>query len=804
MNNAAPQFTAAQIARALGKKRQAIQRELRGIVASGVELVNGNEASAWHFSALPSRLQTELNNEARRRGCADAIALLTMPPQIWQPPIPVQQVRAEFVSRALKLRDALAQPLVRQHTLSPGQLTELGTQEFSRVFGYGISAKQWNRLFDRAVLRDNGAEQFHRVEIYLDDAAFQKPIAKVVTLAKQYDHSVLNEVIAHVENKEKPTAADEEWIYTSAFRHFESVCVATQPGEHIAVKASLVAFLFSSLPGLAKNVTALHRNLNRKFQKLRAGLEIADQRPRNSGRFRRPDFTEDEEKIRNESLRLHKNTSLAHRRLRQRGELSKEYVEYHPFDIRVNKSAVPASTRKAITPQIDAMLDQYKGEREVRLRGPAIPRDWSDTLPGDYLSGDDTSLNHPFSTPNERGGVDILTGEFLVLNDLRTGFPLDHQLITGHYNGRHIVSGLRRVHDSVGLARKGGYWEKGVWESRWMPGVNKKHSVHFRETELRLQKAGFDLGCLRDFEQRHAISPRSKPIERFFGQIQSMMMDRPGYMGRNQRLDKLKPMQDFVARCRRGTEDPRNEGIMPMEHWLKEVGSIIEEYANEPQNGKMLPGVAPREMWEDGLSKRPMLKLPPELLIGLTTNRRVFQRIPATGIVLREVPQFVYCNEELGRWRLMGRPVVTFYNIDVPELLTVANLELTEFFTIKGIGLKAMTATPDELRAANAQIRGFTKPARVLFGQIRQAKKYTITTDAPDTTSKALGQFHNAETAAHSQKKTERTRKLNKVRTTAAALGAPVPQNVRNPDRVLQGQELERQAREQLAKEEAE
>ena len=794
--NQSQHFTASQISRAIGGQRQAIQRMMAGITPSGSVVVNGNTAHAWDFSALPTRLQMELNEAAARRGFRNAEALLVAPAPSWQPPFPVNQVRAEFVSRALKLRDALAAPIAQQHTLDNRQLTELGLREFNRVFGYAISAKHWNRLFDRTVFRDNGAEQFHRAELYVDDAAFQKPIAKVAVAAKQYDHAPLHEALADLLKKETLNGDDREQLWEFTFAHYRKLCDATERKEHSQAKASVIAFLFSALPRLSKTTAGLRRTFELRIKR----ESQRDHRKLTSGNFRTPDFTADLEKIRDEAYRLHGNESLAHRRLRQRGELSEEFVNYYGFNIRVDKSAVPKSVRAQITPQIEAAIDQYRGESEARLRGPAAPRNWSDTLPGDYLSGDDTTLNHPFSTPNEQGGLDIKRGEFLLLNDLRTGFPLDHQLISGHYNGRHIVSGIARVHDSVGLPRKGGYWEKGVWESRWMLGVPKKHSVHWRETELRLRAAGFDMGPLAEFEQRHAISPRSKPIERGFKSIQAMMVDQSAFVGWNERRENFKPLQDFIARCRRGKEDPRSEGIFPMEEWLPKVTAILEEYANEPQNGEMLPGVSPREMWEDGLAKRPLLKLTPAQRIAIATNRRIIKRIPNTGIVLPDVKQYVYANEELRHWQMKGREIVAFYNVDVPDLLTVATLDLTEFFTIKGIGLPAMTATSEQLREASQQIRGFMKPARVLHAQITQRQKFTVTRDAkPDAASTRLGRFHNAEVAAHQKEKSVRTRKLRKIQTAAAVTGAAVNGHVRNPDRVLQGIELEQQMRARLA-----
>lgn len=131
---------------------------------------------------------------------------------------------------------------------------------------------------------------------------------------------------------------------------------------------------------------------------------------------------------------------------------------------------------------------------------------------------------------------------------------------------------------------------------------------------------------------------------------------------------------------------------------------------------------------------------------------------------------------------MAGRSIVAWYNVDVPDLLTVSNIEATEFFTIKGTGLRALSATKEELREANAQIRGFMKPARVLHAQITQKKKFIVQRDAdPDSPFTSLGEFHNAEVEAHKEQKSERTRKLRKIQTAAASAGAAMPENVRKP-----------------------
>jgi hypothetical protein len=58
-------FTAAQIAAALGKKRQAVAYALRRITPVGVQVVSGNQAAAWTLPQLPVELLAQLETTAR-------------------------------------------------------------------------------------------------------------------------------------------------------------------------------------------------------------------------------------------------------------------------------------------------------------------------------------------------------------------------------------------------------------------------------------------------------------------------------------------------------------------------------------------------------------------------------------------------------------------------------------------------------------------------------------------------------------------------------------------------------------------
>lgn len=790
--------TAAQIAEELNLTAHAVRKRLAAMPKFKAA-IDGRQATFWNLADLPAEWRFRIETIAKNRGYADGKSFMADSNRRWQPPVPSARIDKGCFEQAILLREALNAPIERRNTLGQSELTALGLAEYKRVFGHSIIEKNWQAIFDRTIQRDRGAENFTRVEIYLDNAAFDRPVANKTALQLRHLHLPLQDQIKNLENKIDPTQADLEFLFHAAFIHFENL-TEEEPNfrEVRQIKKSLVSFLRGAIPTLAKSETSLRKQFDRRMKKWikggRSHGSLQDMRHLASGNFRRPDFSADEEKIRDMAIVYGGSESLAHRQLRKRGGLSEEFTEYYSFNMRRNKSYVPKTVRAAITPKVDMCGPIYRGPWQARMAGPYIPRDWSGVLAGEFISGDDTTLNHYVWDPENLNGDGrpwIGRGEWLLLNDVRTGYPLHFVFIPGHYSGQHIRSALLKIHDDLGLGRKGLYFENSIWASRWIPGERRKHWLHWRETEVGLSELGFE------FEVRHARTPRAKPIESLFHILQDRMRSEPGFCEFNERTVKMERMQDFLARARRGTEDPRNE-LLTVKQWTARITSILEEFAHEPQNGKMLPGVSPAEMWEDGLSKLPLRKLPDERRFLLGTHcepRPVTQR----GILIPGVKDYLYANEETGN--RIGEQVLAFYNVDHPQLLTVSDLTRQNYFTVKGIKLKAMSASNEEQKEIHRQIRGHMAPAKAIYGSIQHRVISTITRDDEhDSATKELGEFHNAEVRKYEEEQSSGSRKLGEIQKAAAVGSVTVGADVRNPDRVLTGIEKEKEFRERIAR----
>ncbi|MGZ5519163.1 MAG: hypothetical protein ACXWJX_15815, partial [Limisphaerales bacterium] len=265
--NAPNLFTAAQIAAALGKTRQAAQKALRSVPASGKCIVQGNEASAWSVARLPGWMQNELAALSSRKGFRSVEQFLSAPALPWQPKKPFAQITPAFVEKAIKLRDALATPIARRNEqgLSAYELCGLGVQEFQKYFGFAISARHWRRLFDRTVARDRGFEDWQRLEIYVDDNIGTKATQPKQRSAKvRFLHSELDSVLAQVTDKAAPSTEDRQFVFEAAFKHYEKL-IGHTPEQSAAIKRSVVEYLFAALPALSKNALALQRVFELKF-----------------------------------------------------------------------------------------------------------------------------------------------------------------------------------------------------------------------------------------------------------------------------------------------------------------------------------------------------------------------------------------------------------------------------------------------------------------------------------------------------------------------------------------------------------
>ena len=177
-------FSASQIARALGWRRQRIQRSLAGVSPDGTLVIGGNPAAGFSLGRLPRVLVDMLQTEATRNGYDSIERMIGCPPLRWAPAVPLIRQSPAAIDRAQKLRAALS-PALERSSDPAARDTHLAKEflgHFREAVGYPISERQWLRLFHRTLERDGGAEDWGRVEIYLDD----RPVAATERSTRDY------------------------------------------------------------------------------------------------------------------------------------------------------------------------------------------------------------------------------------------------------------------------------------------------------------------------------------------------------------------------------------------------------------------------------------------------------------------------------------------------------------------------------------------------------------------------------------------------------------------------------------------
>lgn len=558
---------------------------------------------------------------------------------------------------------------------------------------------------------------------------------------------------AHLPERKNLSRADLEWLWAETLRHYEALAIVPPQNEARALKSSLIDFLLANVPGLARTsgprqARALRRMFDRKLAAFTKGGRTAlrDGRETKSG-FYRTVLCPGCLKMLVDLAILHGGTkSLAWCELKKSGRLCFDCASRHRFNVREYKSYVPHSVRKAVTPVVDAALPWLKSDAAGRMAGPYIPRDYSDTVPGDYFVGDDVTWNHEIFSYDLNGCQFLHRVECIYFGDERTSYPLGFLLIAGHYNSRHIRRALLNVHDLFGLPHKGLKLENGVWSSRTVRDETDRHEIRFRENEDGLKTFGELIGI------RHALprNPRTKVVEGDFKILQERMRREPGFVGFNERAEKSDTQKDFERRVRTGKEDARN-GAMSFEELRRCVSAILQEFANEPQNGSRNPGRSPAEAWREGVNAKPLRKLPLDARwIFATSRRRV--TVTTRGILLpfNKNEKWTYADDKLARF--LGREVWAYYHLDCPELLTVSDFKRTEFMTIKGIRLPANTATPEQLSEAHRQIAEFNRTPKTIAGAVVNPLVATITRDNDFTPEQLqIGRGIEADKAAYVQ-----------------------------------------------------
>lgn len=697
-----PTYTAAQIAKALGKNERAVRRQLEAVAPASCQVNIGRPAQAWLFASLPAVLQAALHSAAEKSGVRNAEIHLLKSSDTWQPTIPMIEIAPEVLDRASKLQRALARAIERRNDLSVSSLEieRQGLMDYAREFGHTISARSFRRLMARTLERDGGADNFSRLEIYLPDRpASKKPAVPVLSIATESDFRRIGDVIASFTNPASPSANERSYLWLTAFEEFEArLGDGRQPKKSrrdvLKYLERHAAFLVALEAGSVAE--ALRRNFSRKYEKWieegRDAKAILDARKKNSGHWRQPEFpAEDMDKITaHATLHCGGRVAQAWRELLERGELSQRITSYY-LNTPSRKSYVPEAIMERVKFDVAAMEDIHHGPRQNKLNGPHISRDWSVVASLDWYQADDFTLPVYFTAPDGEGWYNLIRGQVLLMIDSRTTCILGYVLISDrNYNSRAIRTLITHVCAEHGLPRKGFYFERGIWESsKLLKGGNEATSLSWGETELGLQEFGIKFV--------HSNLPRSKPVERVGGAIQNLMEGLPGYVGRNEMVEKFERVQKLMLEVKSRKVDPRDH-FMDEETYCAKLEELFRRYNADRQEGKMTEGLCPDEALLKFRNREdPVIKFSAECRY-LLAHHKIPVRVTAKGIRFRIGKEdYRYLGRETGKW--INHTMLAWFNPEDPQTLAVTDTKRQNAFVVqRSKDIPAMEA-PEELIA---------------------------------------------------------------------------------------------------------
>lgn len=703
-------FTAHAIAAALNISRQHVFKVLKTVTPSGQILKAGRPVNAWTFLSLPADFRARLDSEAERLGFRNAEQMLEAGRTLWQPEIPLNEIAEGYIQKAADLRKALQPIMEKLSDLNAlASVEDQGLLIYQETMGHRISSRHWRRLVMRTFNRDRGNDNFQRLELYLDDKLSRRPSAPTKALNRAQDgFEGIRSAIGSVKSFSRPAGAEKDLIWCNVMTAIEQLQMEGMT-EKRAVKATL-EFLNSEALFIAKNPEALRAAFYRKLKAFKGCgghfAAIKDKRAERSGNRRAPAISaEDHLTILSYTAQAGARLSQGWREAWRDQALSPELMQHYSLDERRNKSYVPSTIRAALAHEVRMVDDHHHGPHRAKMNGAFLERDQNFVNSGDWFQGDDTTL--PIYFHNERDSRKPTRGQFLIMCDIRSTFILSYALIADKsYNGRDVRNLITTTSDRWGLPRKGFYFEKGSWKSNAVT-----NGISWAETEH-----GITTGLNRRFV--HAREARAKIVERIFAAFQNYTERVQGYVGRDERHDCYEKMQKQLQAVRNG-KVPGVEVLLTQQELCEVIEKIIDQYNNDPQGGKLCPGMTPEEAYLKNFGDVPLVKL------GRTTRHLLADtvekvKIGRNGISLvRGKDRFTYKSEETGR--LQGKEVLAWFSPENPDILCVTDLKKQNPFTVeRALAVPLMGAEADLLNQELARNDAHNAYGKRLYKAVKQ------------------------------------------------------------------------------------
>jgi hypothetical protein len=763
-------YTSSRIAACLGRTAQAVRKGLRNVPRDGLRIVHGAEAATWSFPRLPESYRALLTEKARQDRYHDAEAMLSAPPKLWAPSLPLDKIADTDVAHATKLRSVLMPWLkeVREPSLSTTELEARGIADYARKFGNRITGRWWRELVDRTARRDGGAEDWGRLEIYLppNPKPKEEP-ARVVVEALAKDFSELSSYIDAC--RRPPSEIDERGIWTMAFEQYDRLVATGTPAKRAARR--LREFLFARASFLARSRGALLKAFKRKLARWekdgKDAKALVDGRKDNGGdsfEFTQSDLDIIEAKI----VFEYGQYAPAWQEALREGRLSEETRRRYSHRT-ARKCYVPEKLITTLGKRPLWLYIMHRRRREFNSLKAHFTTIYDGLRTLACISADDVTLPVYFYYFRPTGELVITRGQCLLFIDLVSKRILGWSLQPDpNYNALVIYTMATKVFAEKGVPRAL-LFEHGIWEkSKLITG-----SAPFSITEVTHGLKEFGIIFF------NADSPEGKSeTENVMGLIQNLMEVEPGYCGRDERKDRPDWLKRQLAEIQSAEHPvPPSKHFYSFDLWNARLGQIFERYNAGRQDGKQMKGRTPNGIYVDNWdTEDPPIRLGPELRFLLAHAKYEMVVKPSGVSITSGKRTFKYYGEELKE--LVGHPVLVWFNPELPDVVVVTDLQRGNPIAVPlapDVPRLERLTNPEGTILANACKRREQQCEAIVarYNVLKDKFELPYRRNLVAAQTLALGQQIESQTAAIRKEKADRTDRMDKMRGRARAMGIP-------------------------------
>ena len=178
--------------------------------------------------------------------------------------IPLALIHPEVRQRAYKLRGALRPILSLRNDLAinAADLAHRGVEAYKRELGFAISRSHWRTLFDRTIERDGGAQEWDRLEIYIEENPRRVRGRHSATAAREHGLEILEDALTSIDGATPLTVEQNRLLWTKTCDELQAQIDAG--AELKRAKRDLVRVLVAD-GRFGRNRQAIAKTLNRKW-----------------------------------------------------------------------------------------------------------------------------------------------------------------------------------------------------------------------------------------------------------------------------------------------------------------------------------------------------------------------------------------------------------------------------------------------------------------------------------------------------------------------------------------------------------